>query len=122
MPKNKITTQGYFVKRIRDSGYVVDRIYSKYNDTDPRKWTIVINPSFESIFITCRDNGEWPWRGLYEFSDNGVKIPRGFHVNTESVDVVVHHLKSFKVHPTSGEVINNSDGSKRQSGKKTKTT
>ena len=121
MPKNKITTQGYFVKRIRDRGYRVDRVYSKYCDSDPRKWTIVINPLHESVFITCRDNGEWPWRGMYEFCDNGVNIPRGFHVNTESVDVVVRHLQSFKVQPGVEKVINNNDGSERQPGKETET-
>ena len=112
MPKNKITTQGYFVKRIRDEGYVVDRIYSKYEQTDPRKWTVVINPGKDSVFITCRDNGEWPFRGMYELCDNGVTIPRGFHINTESVDVVVSHLKSFKVIPEKADMINTNDGKK----------
>ena len=32
MPKNKITTQGYFLKRLKDSGYYVIRLFDRYND------------------------------------------------------------------------------------------
>ena len=111
MPKNKITTQGYFIKRLRDDGYHVDRVFSRYDDADPRKWTVVINPTTDSVFITCRDNGEWPFRGLYEFGDSGIKIPRGYHINTESTEVVTKHLNEFNILPTS---INNNDGTKRR--------
>jgi hypothetical protein len=111
MPKNKITTQGYFIKKLRDSGFFVERVYSKYNKDDSRKWTVVVNPTNESIFITCRDNGEWPWRGLYEFDDSGTIIPRGFHINTESTGVVVKHLQQFNVQP---KKINNDDGTEQR--------
>jgi hypothetical protein len=118
MPKNKITTQGYFVKKLRDIGYYVDRVYSKYGDDDQRKWTVVVNPGTDSVFITCRDNGEWPYRGLYEFGDSGARIPRGYHINTESTQVVAKHLSEFNITPGS---INNNDGTRRQTGQKTET-
>jgi hypothetical protein len=114
MPKNKITTQGYFIKKLRDFGYCVERVYSRYGDTDARKWTVVVSPKNESVFITCHDNGEWPWRGLYEFDDSGGKIPRGYHINTESTAVVAKHLQQFNVQL---DKINNNDGNKQQSGK-----
>ena len=86
MPKNKITTQGYFIRRLRNLGFMVSRCYDRYSLHDPRKWTVVVNPNEESVFLTCVDNGEWPYRGLYEFADGGNNIPRGFFVNTESVE------------------------------------
>ena len=70
MPKNKITTQGYFVRRLRNSGYITSRVYDRYQDQDPRKWTIVIDPDGDSVLITCWDTGEWPYRGMYELSAN----------------------------------------------------
>jgi len=106
MAKNKITTQGYFTKRLRDSGYYVVKLYDRYSDSDPRKWTLLVSPYQESVFITCIDNGEWPWRGLFEMSDCGQKIPKGFHINTDSIDVILKHLDKFK--------INTSDGRKPQ--------
>ena len=29
--KNKVTTCGYFVKRLRDNGYTVNRIFNEYS-------------------------------------------------------------------------------------------
>ena len=115
MGKNNITTKGYFIKRLRDSGFFVVRDYNRYSQHDSRKWTVVVNPKGESVFITCHDNGEWPWRGLYEFDDSGTIIPRGFHINTESTDVVAKHLQQFNVKP---EKINNNDGPEERTRKK----
>jgi hypothetical protein len=97
MPKNKITTQGYFVRRLRDSGYVTSRVYDRYNETDARKWTVVIDPTGDSVMVTCWDNGEWPYRGLYEFADGGDKVPKGYHINTDSIDVILSHLNQFNI-------------------------
>ena len=97
MPKNKITTQGYFVRRLRNSGYITSRVYDRYQDQDPRKWTIVIDPDGDSVLITCWDTGEWPYRGMYELSDGGRKIPKGYHINTDSIEVIVNHLSQFNI-------------------------
>jgi hypothetical protein len=111
MPKNKITTQGYFVRRLRDSGFLVSRVYDRYSDSDTRKWTIVVNPGEDSLLMTCCDNGEWPYRGLYEFNDAGKKFPKGYHINTDSVEVIVAHLIQFGIE---AKGINNLDGRTRQ--------
>ena len=33
---NKITTQCYFIKRLKDSGYLVYRLFDEYSESDPR--------------------------------------------------------------------------------------
>lgn len=97
MPKNKITTQGYFIRRLRNSGYIVSRVYDRYSEEDKRKWTIAINPEVDSIFITCVDHGEWPYRGMYHVDDGGDKFPINLYINTDSIDVILKHLDEFKV-------------------------
>ena len=39
---NRIDTPGYFIKRLRDKGYIVMRIFDKYAPEDSRKWTICV--------------------------------------------------------------------------------
>ena len=41
---NKITTQSYFIKRLKDSGYLVYRLFDEYSESDPRNWTVMIDP------------------------------------------------------------------------------
>ena len=97
MAKNNVTTKGYFIKRLRDSGFFVVRDYNRYGEHDCRKWTVVINPGADSLFVTCYDTGEWPYKGLYEFNDGGRKFPKNYHVNTDSMEVIINHLIQFKV-------------------------
>jgi len=97
MPKNKITTQGYFIKRLRDCGYYVCRLFDKYSTTDSRRWTIVVNPNVESVFITCYKSNNFTGQGLYEFNDGGVRIPKNYNISTDSVEVIVTHLNEFNV-------------------------
>lgn len=113
MAKNKITTQGYFIKRLRDDGYYVIRIFDNYSDDDKRKWTIIINPSTDSIFLTCIDNGEWPYRGMYKIDDDNKSLPHNFYINTDSIDVILKHLKEFNIEKR--EPINTNNGKKRKS-------
>ena len=108
--KNNVTTQGYFVKRLRDNGFYVIKLFDRYANDDHRKWTVLINPKSDSLVITCNDNGDWPYRGLYEFNDGGRKFPKGFHINTDSMEVVVKHLLEFKIEQIA---LNNSDGRKK---------
>lgn len=115
MPKNKITTQGYFVRRLRNEGYYVSRVYDRYSDNDRRKWTIAINPGTDSIFITCVDKGDWPHRGMYRIDDNGSTFPHNFYINTESVDVMMKHLDDFKVEKPDNTRVNKVNGQKAKS-------
>ena len=92
--KNKITTQGYFIKRLKDNGYVVWKIMDKYDhDTDYRKWTVMLNPSQESVLITCLINRE----GLnelpcFDFNDGGRLFQKNYSIKTESMEVIMNHL------------------------------
>ena len=97
MPKNSVTTQGYFVKRLRDNGFLTSRVYDRYSESDKRKWTVVINPGTDSVFITCIDNGDWPHKGMYHIDDGGKKFPPNLYINTLSVEVVIKHLTEFKI-------------------------
>jgi hypothetical protein len=90
MSKNKTHTQGYFIKRLRDNGYYTIRLFESYSITDCRKWTIVVNPDAESVFITCyRDNFG---STFFEFNDGGRKFPKNFQLITESLEVIMVHL------------------------------
>lgn len=91
--KNKITTLGYFSKRLKDNGYVVWKIMDKYAHEDFRKWTILVNPAQESVYISCLINRE----GLnempgFDFYDGGRLFPKNFTVRTESMEVIVNYL------------------------------
>ena len=115
MGKNNITTQGYFIKRLRDNGFNTSRVYDRYSESDRRKWTVVVNPTTDSIFITCVDNGDWPYKGMYHLDDNGQKFPAGLYINTLSVEVVIKHLLDFKIDQLE---LNTYGGRSRQKTKK----
>lgn len=94
---NKITTQGYFKKRLRDSGYKVIDVYKSYCQTDPRAWTIVIDPGGASIFCTCYINFENQGDSFIELYDGGQFIPGRFKLSTSSIEVVMEKLNSFDI-------------------------
>ena len=56
MSKNKITTCSYFIKRLRDSGYVVDKLFGEYSFSDPRSWSVIVDPTVASVIITWYNN------------------------------------------------------------------
>lgn len=97
MPKNKITNQSYFLKRLRDTGYYACRLYDRYSEDDLRKWTIIVNPEHESVLITCYHDTQFIGRGLYEFNDGGTSLPKNFKISTDSMEVVVSYLKEYNV-------------------------
>ena len=68
--KNKLKTPGYFIKRLKDNDFVTLRIFNKYRESDPRRWTVLVDPAGASVFITCFENT--PFKGEYLFSfDDG---------------------------------------------------
>ena len=86
--KNKLKTAGYFIKRLRDSGFNTLRIFNKYSEADPRKWTALVDPAGSSVFITCYENR--PFKGEYLFSfDDGNQYFKNFNLKTDSIEVVV---------------------------------
>jgi len=92
MSKNKLRTPGYFIKRLRDNGFVVIRLFSVYSKADPRRWTVMINPSFNSVICTCYTNKTEIGETLFELDDGGVNIPKNFYLKTDSMQVVVDFL------------------------------
>lgn len=95
--KNKITTAGYFIKRLRDSGFVVIRLFSDYPITDPRRWTVMVDPGGHCLQITCYENKEFHGELFFELNDAGNKFPRNFNLKTSSMEIVVTTLIEKKI-------------------------
>lgn len=93
----KITTLSYFKYRMKNSGYTVWDIFDKYTDIDPRKWTILIDPSCYAIFCTCYENLEEEGDVFFEFHDGGQYLPFRFRIKTDSFEVITEHLNSYNV-------------------------
>lgn len=99
---NNIKTQGYFIKRLRDSGYIVDKVFNNYSQLDNRAWTVVIDPGGASVFCTCLIN-EHPEDGpqlgsnSFELFDGGRFIPGRFRVKTNSFEIIVEHLVKWGI-------------------------
>lgn len=89
---NKIKTAGYFIKRLKDSGFVVFKIFNAYNDTDPRRWTVLIDPGVSSVYVTCYSNKDEVNETLFEIDDGGSKFPKGSYYKTESIEIIVSEL------------------------------
>lgn len=89
---NKIKTAGYFIKRLKDSGFIVFKIFNAYGENDPRKWTVMIDPGLSSVYVTCYQNKNELNEILFEFDDGGSKFPKGSYLKTESIETVVQHL------------------------------
>ncbi len=92
LSKNKIRTNGYFVKRLRDSGFVVLKIFNRYGKHDPRRWTVLIDPSGASVFITCLTNKEKLNDVLFELHDSGVNFATNYSIQTDSIEVMLSYL------------------------------
>ncbi len=89
---NKLKTAGYVIKRLKDNGFVVFKMFNAYSESDFRRWSILIDPGRSSVFLTCFHNKDNINEIMFEFDDGGVNFPRGFYVKTESVEVLVSHL------------------------------
>lgn len=92
MNKNKITTLSYFVKRLKDCKFNTWKIFNKYADSDPRKWTILVDPGNTSVFITCYENKDYNNEKMFEFNDGARLFPRNFSLKTTSMEVIVSNL------------------------------
>jgi len=89
---NKLKTAGYTIKRLRDNGFVVLKMFNAYNNQDPRRWTVLIDPGRTSVYMTCFHNKENLNEILFEIDDGGVKFNRGFFIKTDSVEVLISAL------------------------------
>jgi len=105
MNKNKITTLSYFVKRLKDCGFNTWKMFDKYAESDPRKWTILIDPGNTSVYITCYENKDYKGDKMFEFNDGARLFPRNYSVKTSSMEVVVTHLIEKNVPQLDREVV-----------------
>ncbi len=93
MKKNKISTLGYFTKRLKDSGYVVWKIFDQYNIGDNRKWTVLVNPGFHSLYITCLVNmEEIDDTPAFQFDDGNAYVRQNLIIKTNTMEAIVSHL------------------------------
>ena len=90
--KNKIKTAGYFLKRLKDNGFVVFKIFNAYSVADPRRWTVLVDPGYHSVYITCYTNKDERGDVLFEFDDGGNNFNRGFFIKTDSIVVIFNTL------------------------------
>jgi len=94
---NKLTTLGYVVKRLRDCGYITYKVFTEYSDTDPRCWTVVINPGQASVFCTCYVNDPFVGESFFELFDGNQFIPGRLKIKTSSFEVLVSHLIKYNI-------------------------
>ena len=90
--KNKLKTAGYFIKRLKDNDFVTLRIFDKYSKSDPRKWTVLVDPGGASVFITCFENTPFKGEYLFSFNDGNQLFNNNFSLKTDSIEVVVSKL------------------------------
>ena len=95
---NKVTTQSYFIKRLKDSGYMVYKIFDGYSEADPRNWTVMIDPGNASVFCTCYVNHKDLFgETFFEFYDGGQFIPEKFKLKTDSIEVIISYLVKYGI-------------------------
>jgi hypothetical protein len=95
---NKVTNQSYFVKRLKDSGYIVYKIFDNYSEADPRAWTVMIDPGVASVYCTCYQNSkEMFGESYFEFYDGGQFLPEKFKLKTDSIEVILTWLVKYGI-------------------------
>ena len=92
MSKNKLKTPGYFIKRLRDNGFIVIKIFAVYAKSDPRQWSIMVNPTEASVLITCYRNKDSFNEVIFELHDGGRRIPNNMYIKTDSIEVIIEYL------------------------------
>ena len=90
--KNKITTPGYFIKRLKDNQFNTFKIFKNYSESDSRRWTVLIDPGNTSVYITCYENIAFKGDIMFEFNDGGRLFPKNFSIKTNSIEVIVTKL------------------------------
>lgn len=103
--KDKISKQAYFIKRMRDSGYHIRKVYDRYSQSDSRSWTVMVNAGTTSVFCTCCVNhGEKSGvhadsKYYFILSDGGQFIPNTIKLDTLSFEIVASYLIKVGIYP-----------------------
>lgn len=95
--KNKISTFSYFLKRLRDSGFISIKLFNDYGHQDPRKWSVMVDPSGRSVIITCYQNKEYKGDMMFEINDGGSCFPKNYNLKTNSMEIIITTLIEKKV-------------------------
>ena len=90
--KNSIATGGYFLNRLKDSGFIAIRVFTDYGQHDPRKWTMMVDPSGHSLLITCYINKDNRGDIGFEFNDGGNCFPKNYMIKTKSMEIIITNL------------------------------
>lgn len=88
MANNKITTKSYFIKRLRDCGYAVDKLPITFNESDSRRWIALLDNGVSSVLITCNTDSTFSFYDGERFLASNVKLA------TDSIEVVAEYLNS----------------------------
>lgn len=84
---NKISTKSYCVKRLKDSGFAIDKLDSViYTETDKRKWSLLIDSGHCSIILTCYKDGK------VHLYDGDRFLNSRLLLDTDSVEVIIEYL------------------------------
>ena len=94
---SKPTTLGYFIKRLTGSGYRVEKLFADYTLTDPRSWTVMIDPGCASVICTCYVNKGDLGDNYFEFYDGGQFLPPNMKIKTQSIEVLIEHLAKYGI-------------------------
>lgn len=101
---NKITNQSYFIKRLRDSGYIVNKLDLDYSLMDPRAWTVIIDPGTASVFCTLFKNAnpaDLKSSELndeyFELYDGGQYLPTKLKLKTNSIEIIITYLNKHGI-------------------------
>ena len=94
---NKLSTLGYVLKRLRDSGYYTHKVFTNYNEADPRAWTIMIDPGNTSVMCTCFVNQPFYGDSYFELTDGDQNIPGRLKIQTSSFEVLIEHLVKYNI-------------------------
>lgn len=100
--RNKLKTPSYFIKRLRDNGFIVIKLFAVYAKGDPRRWTVMVNPSERSVMITCYNNKNNIGDVVFELNDGGFNIPKNILLSTNSIEVIIDYLIKYGVSNNSG--------------------
>jgi len=108
--RNKISTLGYFMKRLKDNKYVVWKMFNGYNIGDSRKWTVLVNPGYHSVYITCYINNEsLKNEPMFSFDDGRAWIKDSVLLQTTSMEIVIQKLIEYGITPDSDQYLKKSN-------------
>lgn len=85
------------MKRMKDNGYGIWKIFDKYGLHDNRYWTMLVDPGGYSVWITCYFNLEEKGDVAFEMDDGGKNIPRRLMIKTSSIETIISKLIRFGI-------------------------